>query len=649
MAADAARDVEQQQHLHADGLVSERDLRQALLARNTAREELAAAQDNLELIQRGVAARSGDASNTLVSATIDGMVLEVPVEEGTSVIEANTFNDGTTIATLADMDDMIFEGKVDESEVGKLRPGMDLLLTIGALEPARFRAILEHIAPKGVEENGAIQFEIRAALRAGRRRAHPRELQRQRRHRARPARPGPGDQREPAAVRRRAGVRRGRDRAAEVRAPRDQDRPLRRHPDRDRRGADRRTTGSRPASRRPRRNDPGRGSTAVSSVFPFCPSSAALRATRAKPAARASLSSAASCAAASTAGSPRSCDLPPRQPRLELLRHEPVAPGFGQRLAPPRRRAPSACPPPPPRRAPAPSPRRCACPGLWLLAASSAARRAASSASRDLPCASRARARTACAALSRSTLPLRREDARSFARELHTVARFPLLDRQLREQHAIHRGVLLLPEFLAQRERLLVEAARLRQVVLRQREIAQARSHVADPALVARLAVHRQRFLEALACRVELPLLGEHEAEIEDRARHAALVASPRGTARPLPRAACAPPRDRPGCRGCSRCCRASPRAPSCFRSPGRSPRSARRGAAPPRDPPGRTAGCRGRSARTRCCAGRRSPGRWRAPPRRAVSPRRDPPSRRGPRPLSWSVRASPLFCPTAP
>jgi HlyD family secretion protein len=164
-AADAARDVEQQQRLHAEGLVAERDLRQALLAHNTAREEVAAAEDNLEVIRRGVAARSGDVSNTLVRATIDGMVLDVPIKEGTSVIESNTFNDGTTIASLADMDQLIFEGKVDESEVGKLSPGMDIVLTIGALEPARFRAVLEYIAPKGVEENGAIQFKIRAALR----------------------------------------------------------------------------------------------------------------------------------------------------------------------------------------------------------------------------------------------------------------------------------------------------------------------------------------------------------------------------------------------------------------------------------------------------------------------------------------------------
>jgi HlyD family secretion protein len=90
--------------------------------------------------------------------------LTVPVEIGNSVIESNTFNDGTTIATVADMGEMIFKGKVDESEVGKLHQGMDLILTIGAIDTEKFSAKLEHISPKGVEENGAIQFEIRAAV-----------------------------------------------------------------------------------------------------------------------------------------------------------------------------------------------------------------------------------------------------------------------------------------------------------------------------------------------------------------------------------------------------------------------------------------------------------------------------------------------------
>jgi HlyD family secretion protein len=161
---DAAREFDRQRRLREEGVVSDRDFRQATLARDSADEELAAAKDSLEVVLRGVAARSGNAGNTKVVATIDGTVLDVPVKEGGSVIETNTFNDGTTIATLADMSELIFEGKVDESEVGKLKPGMAIVLTIGALEPMKFDAVLERIAPKGVDENGAIQFKIRAAL-----------------------------------------------------------------------------------------------------------------------------------------------------------------------------------------------------------------------------------------------------------------------------------------------------------------------------------------------------------------------------------------------------------------------------------------------------------------------------------------------------
>jgi HlyD family secretion protein len=92
------------------------------------------------------------------------MVLDVPLKEGSSVIESNTFNEGTTIATIADMGEMIFEGKVDESEVGKIKPGMNLILTVGAIDADKFDAKLEYIAPKGVKENGAIQFLIKAKV-----------------------------------------------------------------------------------------------------------------------------------------------------------------------------------------------------------------------------------------------------------------------------------------------------------------------------------------------------------------------------------------------------------------------------------------------------------------------------------------------------
>ncbi len=163
---DAELDLERHRKLAAEGTISRSALQKVQKAYDNAREELAGAIDNLEIVRKGSTAKSESSSNTLVRSTISGMVLEVPVEAGDSVIEANTFNDGTTIATVADMDDMIFEGKVDESEVGKIRLGMDLVLTVGAIEGETFDATLEHIAPKGVEEEGAIQFEIRAALTA---------------------------------------------------------------------------------------------------------------------------------------------------------------------------------------------------------------------------------------------------------------------------------------------------------------------------------------------------------------------------------------------------------------------------------------------------------------------------------------------------
>jgi len=160
----AERDFKRNKALLDDGVIAEATFQQVELDYLSAQEELNAAQDNLDLIRKGTTKRSGANTNTNVRATISGMVLDIPVEEGNSVIEANTFNEGTSIAVVADMREMIFEGTVDESEVGKLKPGMDLVLTIGAIDDQRFDAVLEYIAPKGVEENGAIQFEIRAAV-----------------------------------------------------------------------------------------------------------------------------------------------------------------------------------------------------------------------------------------------------------------------------------------------------------------------------------------------------------------------------------------------------------------------------------------------------------------------------------------------------
>ncbi len=165
-AANARNEYQRNKAVYEQGLISESDFLTFDLARKSADQEVAGAEDNLAVIREGArkaAAGTGD-TNTLVRATTTGMVLEVPIEVGDSVIEANTFNAGTTIATVADMAQMIFEGKVDESEVGKIREGMPLVLTVGAIDGQTFDATLEYISPKGVEENGAIQFEIRAAL-----------------------------------------------------------------------------------------------------------------------------------------------------------------------------------------------------------------------------------------------------------------------------------------------------------------------------------------------------------------------------------------------------------------------------------------------------------------------------------------------------
>ena len=162
--ADAEREFNRSRALAAEGTISQADFQKAENAFEQAGEEVKAAQDNLDIVRKGTSQRVGSASTTIVKSTLSGTVLEVPLEVGNSVIEANNFNDGTTIAAIADMDDMIFEGQVDESEVGKIRPGMELQLTIGAIPDRTVRATLERIAPKGKEENGAIQFEIRAAL-----------------------------------------------------------------------------------------------------------------------------------------------------------------------------------------------------------------------------------------------------------------------------------------------------------------------------------------------------------------------------------------------------------------------------------------------------------------------------------------------------
>jgi HlyD family secretion protein len=121
-------------------------------------------RQNYDIIKTGTTSGLGNVAQTQVRATVSGMVLDVPVKAGNQVIEANNFNEGTSIAALADVKQMIFEGKVDESEVGKIKEGLPLEITVGAIEDQKFDAVLDYIAPKGVAQNGAIQFEIKGSL-----------------------------------------------------------------------------------------------------------------------------------------------------------------------------------------------------------------------------------------------------------------------------------------------------------------------------------------------------------------------------------------------------------------------------------------------------------------------------------------------------
>ncbi|WP_203294403.1 efflux RND transporter periplasmic adaptor subunit [Luteirhabdus pelagi] len=163
-----------QKELFEKGVISANEFDQAQLEFNQAQQRykqeqvsLTGARQNYDIVKTGTTTGLGASANTEIRATVSGMVLDVPVKVGNQVIEANNFNDGTTIATLADVDKMIFEGKVDESEVGKIEEDLPLEITVGAIENKKFDAILDYIAPKGVEENGAIQFEIKGSLKKG--------------------------------------------------------------------------------------------------------------------------------------------------------------------------------------------------------------------------------------------------------------------------------------------------------------------------------------------------------------------------------------------------------------------------------------------------------------------------------------------------
>ena len=151
-----------QESLKQKGLISAEEFEKAQLEYQQAKESYSNAKDQLNIIKEGISKSATGYSNTKIKATISGMILDIPVKVGNSVINSNTFNDGTTIATIANMKDMIFKGKLDETEVGKIHEGMPLVLTIGAMNDRKFDAELEYIAPKGTQESGAVFFEMRA-------------------------------------------------------------------------------------------------------------------------------------------------------------------------------------------------------------------------------------------------------------------------------------------------------------------------------------------------------------------------------------------------------------------------------------------------------------------------------------------------------
>jgi len=155
---------EREENLYNQKLVSADEYDKVKQSLQQAKEEKVAAEDALQVVRDGVSKANASASSTLIRSTISGVILDIPVKVGNSVILANTFNDGTTIATVANMKDLIFRGNIDETEVGQLVGGMPMKITIGALQDLKFDAALEYISPKAVESNGANQFEIKAAV-----------------------------------------------------------------------------------------------------------------------------------------------------------------------------------------------------------------------------------------------------------------------------------------------------------------------------------------------------------------------------------------------------------------------------------------------------------------------------------------------------
>jgi HlyD family secretion protein len=160
----AQTDFERMKRLFAEKVISPEEYEKAELSFKQAKAEKSNAEDALNIVRDGISLSNASMSTTLIRSTIHGLILDIPVKVGNSVILSNSFNDGTTIATVADMSDLIFKGKIDETEVGRIHEGMPVDITVGAIPDLLLSAVLEYISPKGVEENGANQFEVKAAI-----------------------------------------------------------------------------------------------------------------------------------------------------------------------------------------------------------------------------------------------------------------------------------------------------------------------------------------------------------------------------------------------------------------------------------------------------------------------------------------------------
>ena len=160
----AQTNYDREKKLFDQQLVSAESFEQVAQALKQAQEEYAAAKESLEIIRDGVSSTNKSGSSTLVRSSVAGLILDIPVKVGNTVINSNTFNDGTTIATVADMDDLIFDGNIDETEVGRLHIGLPVVITVGALQDVSFDAALEYISPKATESNGTNLFEIKATV-----------------------------------------------------------------------------------------------------------------------------------------------------------------------------------------------------------------------------------------------------------------------------------------------------------------------------------------------------------------------------------------------------------------------------------------------------------------------------------------------------